>query len=109
MEALKKTGVAAMIMVACLVLAIIIGEVRKPAFENSSNASSSYEQSIDNGKDSGNWLYNISTFGKIKNEIREGLAAINNPTDDADFHFGGKSILIILLVVIVIGVAKKNG
>ena len=34
MEALKKTGVAAMIMVICIVLAILLGEVRSTTYKN---------------------------------------------------------------------------
>ncbi|MCQ2519771.1 MAG: hypothetical protein MJ107_04465 [Lachnospiraceae bacterium] len=107
MEALKKTGVAAMIMVVCIALSIIIGEVRKPAFVNPT-PSTSTESTIHN------WIYDISTFGKISNQINEGITDISVTSTSTEVNdvstdvSVGKIIGIIILIAFVLSLFKKR-
>lgn len=107
MEALKKTGVAAMIMVICIVLAILLGEVRSTTYKNaeSGNVAVTTER---NGV--GKLIYNWSTYGTIQNQVEKGLNVITDKEDDDDdggFSIG-KLIGVLIIIAIVAGIFKNK-
>ena len=103
MSALKKTSVAVMIMLVCIILAVVIGEARKGVYINPT----SYENTISKK------LYNMTTYGTIQRKSQEAADAYNNNDEDDDkggIPFG-KIIIVGLIVVVVVnsvGGKKKS-
>lgn len=101
MSALKKTSVAAMIMVICIVMAIVIGEARKDTFIQASNGHQ-VEDSI---------VYNWSTIGNIKNTVQENIENAFGDDVEAETDGGislGKLLGVIIVGVVVFGIIGKK-
>lgn len=100
MEALKKTSVAAMIMVVCIILAIVIGETRKDTFINPSEHESGFSETI----------FGMSTFGAIQQQVEGGLEdadiiTVESEEDTSIPKFGS----IIGVVLVIWGLSKIFG
>ena len=107
MTALKKTGVAAMIMLACIVLAIIIGENRKESYIKTNaevEAATGETQTAVTSTEDTVWdnFMGITTWGKIREEIKEGQEMVNyTPEEEKRLSFGKVVGIIVLLLIIV--------
>lgn len=102
MSALKKTSVAAMIMVVCIVMAIVIGEARKDTFIQASG-----EQQVEDSI-----VYNWSTIGNIKNTIKENAQNVFGADEATEEQDGGitlgKLIGIAVVALILISILGKK-
>lgn len=97
MSALKKTSVAIMIMFACLILAIVIGEARKDIYENPS----AHQETVLSK------LNELTTWGAINNTVEENMAVVSS--DDVEFEEENNGIStggIIILMIVIICVAR---
>ena len=107
MTALKKTGVAAMIMLACIVLALIIGEKRKDSYIKTNaavEAATGETQTTVTETDDTAWddFMKFTTWGKIREEIKEGQETVNyTPEEEKRLSFGKVVGIIVLLLIIV--------
>lgn len=105
MSALKRNGVAAMIMFACIVLALVIGKMRQTTYEGPKPGSDQGSSIVSET------IYDMSTFGSIKKNINEGLEGLSvihhNNTVDAsedakEDSLGFGSIVLIIIVVMIV-------
>lgn len=97
MSALKKTSVAIMIMFACLILAIVIGEARKDIYENPS----AHQETVLSK------LNELTTWGAINSTVEENMTIVSS--DDVEFEEENNGIStggIIILMIVIICVAR---
>ena len=108
MEALKKTSVAAMIMVICIVMAVLLGEMRSGTYKQVEETGVVTQQ-----KDNpiSELMYGWSTYGTIQKQIEKGTNLVFDVDEDKPetrkLHVG-KVILILIIIGIVSGAFKKK-
>lgn len=100
MGALKKRSVAAMIMLLCLTLSVVIGLNRKDVYVNPSVSVETEDKNI--SQTFNNW----TTFGSISESIREALPVTGSNDLDVSHKDGlqgpVKTIFTICLVIFII-------
>ena len=102
MEALKKTGVAAMIMVVCIALAIVIGDSRKSSFTNPDLPATETEITESEENNAWDFVTGMTTYGKVREEIEEGRkeAAQSSLYDDETSQEDVWNVKRVALIVI---------
>ncbi len=102
MSIFRKTSVSVAIMLVCIVLAVTIGVLRKPFYENVSYDKTATEQSI--GQD----LFEMTTYGKVGQAVYDVLHS-GSDSDDPDAKRGLGIVGIVVIIVAVILVLNVLG
>lgn len=101
MNALKKTQVAALIMLLCVVLAFVIGEAKKDYYINPT----AHEGSV---------FYEITTAGAIQEIVSESTGATWDPDlyeNTGSSHSGsilGPILALVIIFLVIRGFGKKK-
>jgi len=108
MEALKKTSVAAMIMVICIVMAVLLGEMRSGTYKQVEKTGVVTQQ-----KDNpiSELMYGWSTYGTIQKQIEKGTNLVFDEDEDEPEvrHISfGKIIVLLIIIGIVSGAFRKK-
>ena len=92
MSAIKKTSVAALIMLLCIVLAIVIGESRKNYYEDPT----AYEETV------GGDLFGMTTFGAITEDMANSfdMPPFSEGVEEKSSGLGAIVLVIIIIIVL---------
>lgn len=111
MTALKKTGVAAMIMVVCIALAIVIGETRKNDYVNPAVTVTESGEVIENQT---NPFFKFTTVGAVKEQIEKNKAeqevatnTVNEANPEDEDSKDGLSIRKIIGIIVLLMIASS--